>query len=201
MNSPMDLNGVRIHPQTLSPDEQAAITDDLRNLAKQAPFRRYDSLRGHKMSVRMTAAGDCGWFTTKQGYRYESVQPDGRDWPEIPQSILAAWDRFSDSAAKPDTCLVNFYGEGARMGLHQDKDELDFSMPVVSVSLGDDALFRVGGTKRNDPTRSVWLKSGDVAVLAGTARLAFHGIDRIRFQSSSLLPRGGRINITLRVAR
>jgi alkylated DNA repair protein (DNA oxidative demethylase) len=102
-------------------------------------------------------------------------------------------------ARAPDCCLINFYGEGARMGMHQDRDEGDFSFPVLSVSLGDDALFRMGGVDRPVPTQSVWLRSGDVVVMGGDARLAFHGIDRVRHGSSTLLPKGGRINLTLRV--
>ena len=153
------------------------------------------------MSVKMTSAGSCGWVSDRRGYRYAAQHPDGGTWPAIPDSILAIWHDLTGLDRAPDCCLINHYGEGARMGLHQDKDEADLSMPVVSISLGDDALFRVGGLNRTDPTQSVWLKSGDVAVLAGDARLAFHGIDRIRFKSSSLLPAGGRINITLRVAR
>ena len=99
----------------------------------------------------------------------------------------------------PDCCLINFDGEGTRMGLHQDRDEQDFSQPVLSISLGDEALFRMGNVERGGATRSVWLRSGDVVVMGGEARLRHHGIDRIRFGSSPLLPNGGRINLTLRV--
>ena len=201
MISAVLLNGSKVFPEALSRVAQKAILDDLRVLAQQAPFRRYETPSGNKMSVRMSAAGDYGWMTNKDGYEYANAQPDGRKWPDIPGSILEVWNRFSNVGCGPDSCLINFYTEGARMGLHQDKDEADLSMPVVSISLGDDALFRIGGLNRTDPTQSIWLKSGDVAVLAGDARLAFHGIDRIRFKSSSLLPAGGRINITLRVAR
>ena len=201
MISPVMLNGVKVYPSALTIDEQKAIVQDLRVSAKQAPFRQYETPGGRRMSVRMSAAGDCGWLANKQGYNYADTQPDGRDWPEIPNSIIDIWNRYSQTQRQPDSCLLNFYGEGARMGLHQDKDEADLSMPVVSVSLGDEALFRVGGLKRKDPTRSIWLKSGDVAILAGDARLIHHGIDRTRFKSSSLFSDGGRLNITLRVAR
>jgi alkylated DNA repair protein (DNA oxidative demethylase) len=152
------------------------------------------------MSVKMSGAGTRAWLADSTGYRYDTAQPDGRDWPEIPTSVLTVWDTVSGVEQKPDSCLVNFYGEGAKMGMHQDKDEATTDWPVVSISLGDDALFRVGGTKRGGPTQSVWLRSGDVAVLAGDGRLAYHGIDRIRFGTSALLPEGGRINVTLRVA-
>lgn len=112
---------------------------------------------------------------------------------------MAVWRAVSGVAREPDCCLVNFYGEGARMGLHQDKDEGDFSYPVVSISLGDEALFRMGGVDRAEGTQSVWLRSGDVMVMGGAARLAHHGVDRVRHGSSTLLPQGGRINLTLRV--
>ena len=151
------------------------------------------------MSVRMTAAGQFGWISDRAGYRYEARHPAGMPWPSIPEPVLAIWDALSGVDRQPECCLINFYGEGARMGLHQDKDEADFDFPVLSVSLGDDGLFRMGGAARSDRTQSLWLQSGDVVVMGGAARLAFHGVDRIRFGSSSLLAQGGRINLTLRV--
>lgn len=151
------------------------------------------------MSVRMTAAGRLGWVTDRAGYRYAARHPGGGDWPPIPARVLDLWHRVTGLARAPDCCLINFYGEGARMGMHQDRDEGDFSFPVLSVSLGDDALFRMGGVDRPAPTQSVWLHSGDVVVMGGEARLAWHGIDRVRHGSSTLLPKGGRINLTLRV--
>lgn len=147
----------------------------------------------------MTSAGRCGWVSDRRGYRYEPRHPSGVDWPPIPERVLALWSDVTGLERAPDCCLVNYYDAGARMGLHQDRDESDFSFPVVSVSLGDDALFRVGGVERTDPTESLWLHSGDVAVLDGASRLAFHGIDRVRAGSSTLLGKGGRINLTLRV--
>jgi alkylated DNA repair protein (DNA oxidative demethylase) len=147
----------------------------------------------------MTSAGRCGWVSDRRGYRYEPRHPSGVDWPPIPDRILGLWREVTRLGRDPDCCLVNYYDAEARMGLHQDRDEADFSWPVVSVSLGDDALVRVGGTERSDPTASLWLRSGDVAVLEGASRLAFHGIDRVRAGSSTLLERGGRINLTLRV--
>jgi alkylated DNA repair protein (DNA oxidative demethylase) len=120
-------------------------------------------------------------------------------WPPIPDSVREVWDAVAGVDREPECCLVNFYDADARMGLHQDRDEADFTMPVVSISLGDEALFRVGGTSRGGPTQSVWLRSGDVAMLSGEGRLAYHGIDRVRADSSTLLPNGGRINLTLRV--
>ena len=197
---PLNVNGARVWKAFLSPAAQSAMVGDLRKLAGDAPFRQYETKGGRKLSVRMTAAGTRGWVTDRAGYRYDPRQPGGADWPPIPPSVLAVWATVSGVGRDPDSCLVNYYGEGARMGLHQDSDEADLAWPVVSISLGDDGLFRVGQTSRGGPTKSIWLQSGDVAVLSGDARLAYHGIDRIRFGSSSLLPDGGRINLTLRVA-
>ena len=196
---PFELRGVRVLPGYLDAPAQAALVEALRGVAAAAPFVRPETPRGRPMSVRMTAAGRYGWITDRKGYRYEPRHPSGVDWPPIPGQVLALWHDVTGLERAPDCCLVNWYGEGARMGLHQDRDEADFTMPVVSVSLGDEALFRVGGTERGGRTGSVWLRSGDVAVLEGESRLAYHGIDRIRFGSSTLLPQGGRINLTLRV--
>jgi alkylated DNA repair protein (DNA oxidative demethylase) len=151
------------------------------------------------MSVRMTAAGRFGWITDRRGYRYEPVQPSGAAWPPIPASVLSVWREVTGLEREPDCCLVNLYREAARMGLHQDRDEADFAWPVLSISLGDEALFRIGGVDRGGSTESVWLRSGDVLVMGGAARLVHHGIDRIRAGSSTLLEGGGRINLTLRV--
>ncbi|WOI55990.1 alpha-ketoglutarate-dependent dioxygenase AlkB [Palleronia sp. LCG004] len=196
----LDLGGVAIHRGFLGPEAQAAAVDALRQVAAAAPFLRPETSRGKKMSVRMTSAGQVGWISDRRGYRYDAAHPAGTEWPPIPDVFLDLWAEVAECKRPPDTCLVNFYGEGARMGLHQDRDEASTDFPVVSLSLGDDALFRVGGLERRDPTRSIWLGSGDVAVLGGAARMVYHGIDRIRFGSSNLLPEGGRINVTLRVA-
>ncbi|MCX7646358.1 MAG: alpha-ketoglutarate-dependent dioxygenase AlkB [Rhodobacteraceae bacterium] len=198
-NPPLDLGGVTVWQGWLDTPAQAALVAELRALARAAPFFRPVTPRGQPMSVRMTAAGRYGWVSDRRGYRYERRHPSGAEWPPIPSAVLAIWHEVTGLSRTPDCCLVNFYGEGARMGLHQDRDEADFSWPVVSVSLGDDGLFRVGGTVRGGPTRSLWLRSGDVAVLGGPARLAFHGVDRSRFRSGPRLPEGGRINLTLRV--
>jgi alkylated DNA repair protein (DNA oxidative demethylase) len=193
------LKGAEIWQGLLDAAEQVALVGELRAVARAAPFFQPVTPRGQKMSVRMTSAGRYGWVTDRKGYRYEPRHPSGVAWPPFPASVLAIWRRVTGLSRDPDCCLVNYYGEGARMGLHQDRDEADFSFPVVSISLGDDGLFRVGGTERRGSTESLWLRSGDVAVLGGAARLAFHGVDRIRFGSSALLPEGGRINLTLRV--
>jgi DNA oxidative demethylase len=195
----IDLKGVRILPGYLTTAVQRALVMDLRDVAGAAPFFRPVTRWGKEMSVRMTSAGRCGWVSDRGGYRYAPRHPSGADWPPIPAQVLELWHAVTGLDRAPDCCLVNYYDAGARMGLHQDRDEADFAWPVVSVSLGDDALFRVGGIARSDPTASHWLKSGDVAVLEGPARLAFHGIDRVRAGSSTLLDKGGRINLTLRV--
>ena len=154
---------------------------------------------GKPMSVRMTNCGTLGWVTDEHGYRYQPRHPDtDAAWPPIPDIVLAAWQTLARYPHPPEACLINVYGPDARMGLHQDRDEVDFAAPVVSLSLGDSCLFRIGGHKRSDPTRSLKLASGDALVLGGEARLAFHGVDRIMPGTSTLLPEGGRINVTLR---
>lgn len=197
----IDLRGVRVLPGLLGPEAQAAMLADLREVARAAPVMRPVTRRG-PMSVQMTSAGRLGWVADRRGYRYEPVHPEtGQPWPPIPDSVLAVWRAVSGVEPDPDSCLVNLYREGAKMGMHQDRDEGDFSYPVVSISLGDEALFRVGSVERGGKTASIWLRSGDVAVMGGAARLVHHGIDRVRDGSSTLIDGGGRINVTLRVVR
>ena len=186
----LHLRGFDIHAGLIPADEQAGWVDDIRAVVAAAPLVSPVTPGGRPMSVRMTAAGRLGWVTDRAGYRYAARHPGGGDWPPIPARVLDLWHRVTGLARAPDCCLINFYGEGARMGLHQDKDEGDFSFPVLSVSLGDDALFRMGGVDRPAPTQSLWLRSGDVVVMGGEARLAWHGIDRVRHGSSTLLPKG-----------
>ena len=192
--------GLRWHRGLLDRAAQEALVEDVRGVVAAAPLFRPVTRWGKEMSVRMTSAGRVGWVSDRRGYRYEARHPSGVPWPEIPASLVTLWDRVTEDARPPDCCLVNYYDAGARMGLHQDRDEADFAYPVVSVSLGDDALFRVGGIARSHPTRSFWLSSGDVVVLSGPARLIHHGIDRVRPGTSTLLSGGGRLNLTLRVA-
>lgn len=194
------MRGFEIRKGYIDPAAQARLIAALRPILKAAPLFRPVTPSGKEMSVRMTSAGDLGWVTDKAGYRYQDKHPKGGVWPEIPTNILDIWHDLVSTERAPDCCLINYYGEGAKMGLHQDKDEADFSWPVLSVSLGDDALFRIGNTTRGGKTESIWLGSGDVVVMGGPARLAYHGVDRIRYGSSRLLPKGGRINLTLRVA-
>ena len=192
---------ISVFKEFLPSSDQLRLVEELRAVAAQAPVFSPKTKSGKPMSVRLTAAGDFGWFSDQRGYRYVEHHPSGVNWPAIPDSIMAIWRTVAGAAPDPECCLINFYGEGARMGLHQDRDEANFEWPVVSISLGDDALFRVGGTERGGKTESIWLQSGDVAVMGGPARLNYHGIDRIKFGSSSLLKEGGRLNITLRVVR
>ncbi|WP_347821351.1 alpha-ketoglutarate-dependent dioxygenase AlkB [uncultured Planktomarina sp.] len=195
------MGGISVFKEFLPPRDQLRLVEELREVAAKAPVFSPKTKSGKPMSVRLTAAGDFGWFSDQRGYRYVKQHPSGVNWPEIPDSIIAIWRAVAGTVPDPECCLVNFYGEGARMGLHQDRDEANFDWPVVSISLGDDALFRVGGTERGGKTESIWLQSGDVAVMGGPARLNYHGIDRIKFGSSSLLKEGGRLNVTLRVVR
>lgn len=192
--------GFRHLPGLLSPAGQAALVGAVMDAAEAAPWIVPTMPRsGRPFSVRMTNAGALGWVSDRDGYRYQPTHPaTGRPWPAMPAQVLELWTEVAGADALPECCLVNLYRDGARMGLHQDRDEQDFSVPVVSVSLGDRALFRVGGRHRRDATRSLWLESGDVVVLGGEARLAFHGIDRVEAGSSDLVPGGGRINLTLR---
>ena len=191
--------GCNLHKGLLCAVAQERLLAALRAVVRVAPLFAPETRRGRKMSVRMTSAGEFGWISDRRGYRYQRRHPSGVPWPPIPDEALAVWRQVSGASRDPQCCLVNYYGEGARMGLHQDRDEADFSFPVVSVSLGDAALFRIGGADRGGPTRSVWLDSGDVVVLGGASRLAHHGVDRLRFGSSSLLAGGGRLNLTMRV--
>lgn len=195
----LDVNGFRVHKGWLDPAAQAVMAADISTIAATAPPFAPLTPWGKPMSVRMTSAGRYGWFTDRSGYRYVDHHPDGTPWPPIPASVLAVWRALASADRDPDCCLVNHYGATARMGLHRDADEKDFSFPVLSISLGDSAVFRMGGLARKDPSTTLLLESGDVVIFGGPARLAYHGIDRIRAGSSRLLPEGGRINLTLRV--
>lgn len=199
--SEVSTEGFRLLPGRLSQEAQAALVAEVLARLAAAPAYRPITPGGKPMSVTMSNFGARGWFTDAAGYRYQDRHPlTGEPWPAIPRALLDLWAELADPEVPPDACLVNLYGPGAKMGLHQDRDEADFRFPVLSVSLGDTAVFRIGGPKRSDPTRSIRLSSGDVCLLAGSARLAHHGIDRVIPGSSRLIPGGGRINLTLRRA-
>lgn len=193
------IRGFDIHKGYLDAAAQRALMAEVSAVITAAPPVRPMTPWGRPMSVAMTSAGRVGWVSGRGGYAYVDRHPSGADWPPIPPAALEVWRRVAGSSRDPECCLVNFYGPGARMGLHQDRDEADFSQPVVSISLGDDALFRMGNATRGGRTESVWLSSGDVVVMGGDARLTYHGIDRIRPGSSTVVPGGGRVNLTLRV--
>jgi alkylated DNA repair protein (DNA oxidative demethylase) len=192
--------GVVHWPGRLSAEEQGALLAELRAVVRQAPFFQPRMPKtGKPFSVRMTNCGPLGWVSDERGYRYQPLHPETNEpWPLMPAPLLALWEELAGYPHPPEACLINYYASGAKMGLHQDRDEQDFAAPVLSVSLGDGALFRIGGTTRGGKTTSLKLASGDVLIFGGEARLAYHGIDRVLSGSSTLLPEGGRINLTLR---
>ena len=199
--SPITLiPGLTYYPGYLDRPAQERLLEALREITRAAPlFTPRMPRTGKPFSVRMTGCGRLGWVSDETGYRYQPLHPGtGEPWPAMPEQVLRAWEELSAYPHPPDACLINFYGPGARMGMHPDKDEEEFDAPVVSLSLGDAALFRYGGLSRRDPTRSVRLNSGDAIVFGGPARLIHHGIDRLVAGSSGLLPGGGRLNLTLR---
>ncbi|GHD17234.1 alpha-ketoglutarate-dependent dioxygenase AlkB family protein [Tianweitania populi] len=193
--------GFRHLPGYLNLEAQKALLDEIRTIVAAAPLYQPAMPRtGKPLSVRMTNCGSLGWVTDREhGYRYQPRHPlTNEPWPPIPQRLLNLWNTLADYPHEPEACLINFYSADAKMGLHQDKDEADLDAPVLSVSLGDTCLFRIGGTTREAGTGSFKLASGDVVVLGGTSRLAFHGVDRIYPGTSTLLKNGGRVNLTLR---
>lgn len=180
---------------------QERLRDELHAVMEAAPlFQPRMPRTGKPFSVRMTNCGALGWVSDAEGgYRYQATHPEsGKPWPAMPSLLQGAWRDLADCSAPPEACLVNLYDGMAKMGLHQDRDEEAFDAPVVSLSLGDTAIFRIGGTTRGGPTRSIRLASGDAFVFGGPARLVYHGIDRVIAGSSTLLPGGGRLNCTLR---
>jgi DNA oxidative demethylase len=200
MNVQFQRPGFKIVPGHFDRSAQSALLATIHEVIVRAPLYVPRMPRtGTPMSVRMSNCGPLGWVTDERGYRYQPTHPEtGEPWPPIPAMVLEAWSALGGYAHPPESCLINFYGPKARMGLHQDRDEQDFAAPVVSLSLGDTGLFRIGGTRRGEPTGTVRLTSGDAVVLGGEARLAYHGIDRILPGTSTLLTEGGRINLTLR---
>jgi DNA oxidative demethylase len=198
---PETLPGFDYIPGALSPAQQADLVAAIESVVADAPlFTSHMPKTGKPMSVRMTNCGPFGWVSDKDlGYRYQAGHLEtGKPWPPIPNELLAIWRRYAGFEGLPEACLVNFYGAGTKMGSHVDMDEKEPRAPVVSVSLGDDAVFHVGGLKRSDPKKRFTLRSGDVVVLGGQARFAYHGIDKVLSGTSNLLPGGGRINLTMR---
>ncbi len=194
-------NGIKHLPGYLDRVAQEHLVEVIRQIVAEAPL--YVPVMpgtGKPMSVRMTNCGSLGWVTDKaQGYRYQPIHPvTEKPWPAMPTELLELWKKLAGYPKPPEACLVNFYADDAKMGLHQDKDENAFEAPVLSISLGNTCLFRVGGLDRKTPTGSFRLSSGDIVLLGGEGRLAFHGVDRIYAGTSTLLKNGGRINLTLR---
>ncbi|MFT3722744.1 MAG: alpha-ketoglutarate-dependent dioxygenase AlkB [Hyphomonadaceae bacterium] len=194
------LEGFRFLPEYFPPAAQKALVAEVLTILETNPLYTAAMPRsGKAMSVRMTNLGPLGWVSDIRGYRYQPNHPfTNEPWAPIPQTLLDLWDKVANYAAPPQACLVNWYGPDSRLGLHVDADETAEDAPVVSVSLGSRALFRLGGLARSDGTSSMRLASGDVVVLGGRARRAYHGVDRIYPDSSTLIPGGGRLNLTLR---
>jgi alkylated DNA repair protein (DNA oxidative demethylase) len=192
--------GLRYLPGHLSLGDQLKLVETLRAAVAEAPLVTPVMPRtGRPFTVRMTNLGPLGWVSDRAGYRYQAHHPEtGKPWPPIPEMVLDVWRQVSGYPHEPEACLVNFYNGGAKMGLHRDEDEEDFSAPVVSISLGDTAVFRMGGPERGGRTETLKLSSGDVLVMGGPSRLCYHGIDRVLTGTSTLLKDGGRINLTLR---
>ncbi len=192
--------GLAHYPGYLDRAAQEALRDAVRAALAAAPlFQPRMPGTGKPFSVSMSNCGPLGWVSDERGYRYQPTHPaTGAPWPAMPPALIEAWAELAPGAPPPEACLINFYDQSARMGLHQDRDEAELSAPVVSLSLGDTALFRVGGLTRGAPTRSFRLASGDAMTRGGPARVAVHGVDRIFAASSTLLAEGGRINLTLR---
>ena len=194
------IDGFRLWPQALSAARQTALVGEVMASVAVAPFYQPVTPGGRPFSVCMTNLGSLGWVSDRTGYRYQPTHPEtGKAWPPIPPLLLDLWSDLTGWRTPPDACLVNLYREGAKMGLHQDRDERDQGAPVLSVSLGDTAVFRIGPAA-GGKTTAVKLASGDICALTGAARLARHGIDRTLEGSSRLVPGGGRLNLTLRRA-
>lgn len=183
---------------------EAELIAALRAIEAQAPFRRMFTPGGHQMSVAMTNCGAYGWVTDRSGYRYDGIDPDsGKAWPAMPpvfcELARSAATEASFGGFSPDACLINRYEPGAKMSLHQDKDEQDFGAPIVSVSLGLPAVFLFGGLKRSEKPRRYGLAHGDVVVWGGPSRLFFHGVAPLADGEHPVLGRQ-RINLTFRKA-
>jgi DNA oxidative demethylase len=198
--------GFHYLPEFFDPVAQMALMSDIGAILSSAPlFQQTMPRTGAPLSVRMSNAGEFGWVTDREGgYRYQATHPlTNQPWPPIPQRLLQVWADVTGEVQPPNLCLINYYDSEARLGLHQDRGESSLDAPVVSISLGDDATFLLGGLSRKDPVRRLELKSGDVIWFRGPSRLIFHGVEGIRCGSSALLDEagfseGGRINLTLR---
>ncbi|HEX3944308.1 MAG TPA: alpha-ketoglutarate-dependent dioxygenase AlkB [Rhizomicrobium sp.] len=200
-NRPLEVGpGILLWRSALAAEAQQSLIRTIFELAKCAPFYRPRMpISGKPFSVEETNFGPLGWVSDEHGYRYSKTHPEtGEPWPLIPNLLLRLWRSATQYPEAPECCLVNLYRGPARMGLHQDRDEEAIDAPVLSVSLGDSAIFRIGGASRRSPAKSLRLESGDVLTFGGPARLAYHGIDRVVAGTSALIPGIGRISLTLR---
>ncbi|NNE58970.1 MAG: alpha-ketoglutarate-dependent dioxygenase AlkB [Hellea sp.] len=194
-------DGFAHYPIYFDADQQQALIEAVRAGVKQAPFFISHMPRtGTPMSVALSNFGTLGWMSDKdQGYRYVPHHPaTGKPWAPIPKLLLDLWDDVTGYPVQPECCLINWYKEGTKMGAHIDNDEQDAKAPVVSISLGDPAMFRMGGPQRGGPTKGIKLFSGDVVVMAGASRFCYHSVSKIFYGESALVPKGGRINLTMR---
>lgn len=194
------ISGLKHFPGYFDRPAQETLVSMLRELLAKSPFYTPVMPRsGRPLTVRMTNLGSLGWMSDRDGYRYQETHPETHEpWPAIPAMVMEVWRKVAGYAPEPEACLVNYYREGAKLGLHRDEDEKDFAAPVVSISLGDTAIFRIGGLERQGKTETLKLSSGDVLVMGGASRLRYHGVDRVLSSTSTLLKDGGRINLTLR---
>jgi DNA oxidative demethylase len=196
-----EIPGVRFLPGYFDAAGQAALWTAIRDVLDDAPYFQPTMPRtGKPFSVAMSNCGPLGWVSDKdRGYRYQATHPGtGRPWPKMPQALTRLWEELAGYPGRAEACLINFYDQKCKMGSHVDRDEADFAAPVISISLGDDAVFHFGGPERAGPKSRVTLRSGDVLLFGGPARLCYHGIDRVLPGTSMLLPEGGRINLTMR---
>ena len=184
----------------LDRQQQLDLLEEIRSIVAEAPlFTPRMPRSGRPFSVRMSNCGPLGWVSDQDGYRYQTNHPvTGKAWPAMPLLLYELWTDLTGYPAPPEACLINHYEPKAKMGLHVDSVEEDTNAPILSISLGDDARFRLGGQKRKDPTRSFTLSSGDILILDEADRMAYHGVDRILPGTSTLLKEPGRINLTIR---
>ncbi len=200
MNTPFP-SGFVYKPEYFGKTQQLALMSAVTEAVRgPAPFFQGRMPRtGQAISVVGSNFGPLGWVADITGYRYDPCHPKtGQPWPPMPQVLLDIWDDLTEYPSPPEACLINWYREGNKMGMHVDRDEHDLGAPIVSISLGDPARYRLGGPQRGGKTFSLKLSSGDVVVLAGEARQCYHGVDKIFYGQSLLVPKGGRINLTLR---
>lgn len=193
--------GFAHHPLYFSPVEQAELMGCVKDAVQTAPFFQPTMPRtGTPLSVVMSNFGSLGWVTdAERGYRYQATHPKtNAPWPPLPKLLEKLWRDVTDWPELPEACLINWYREGSKMGMHVDRDELAVNAPVVSVSLGDPALFRIGGPARGGPTHGIKLLSGDVVVMGGASRQCYHSVTKVYYGQSALVPKGGRINLTMR---